>query len=62
MITEQEERVIVLIQNALRIGANYHECHFNEEMAINDVLVTSEVALHPEAVEQLVEWLKNSEL
>ena len=62
MITEQEERVIILIKNALRIGASYHECHFNEEMAINDVLTTSEVALHPEAVEQLVEWLKNSEL
>ncbi len=62
MITEQEERVIILIKNALRVGANYYECHFNEEMAINDVLVTSEVALHPEAIDELVEWLKQSEL
>lgn len=62
MITEQEERVIILIENALRIGANYHECLFDEEVAINDVLTTSEVTLHPEAVDKLVEWLKNSEL
>ena len=62
MITEQEQRVIILIENALRIGAVYHECHFDEEVAIKDVLTTSEVALHPEAVEQLVKWLKESEL
>lgn len=62
MITEQEERVIILIKNALRIGAVYHECHFDEEVAIKDVLTTSEVALHPEAINELVEWLKQSEL
>lgn len=62
MLTEQEERVIILIENALRVGAVYHECHFDEEVAIKDVLTTSEVVLHPEAVEQLVEWLKESEL
>ena len=62
MLTPQEERVIILIKNALKVGANYHECHFNEEVAIKDVLITSEVALHPEAIEQLVKWLKESEL
>lgn len=62
MITEQEERVIILIKNALRIGAHYHECHFDEELAIKDVLATSEVALHPEAINELVKWLTESEL
>ena len=59
MITEQEQRVIILVKNALRVGVVYHECHFDEEVAIKDVLTTSEVALHPEAVKQLVEWLKH---
>lgn len=62
MITEQEERVIILIKNALFIGGKYHVCHFDEEIAIKDVLTKSKVTLHPEAVEQLVEWLKQSEL
>lgn len=62
MIIEQEKRVIILIKNALRVGAVYHENHFDEEVAINDVLTTSEVALSPEGIEELVEWLKESEL
>lgn len=62
MLTEQEERVITLIKNALRVGAEYHECHFDEEMAIKNVLTTSEVALHSEATNELIEWLKQSEL
>lgn len=62
MITEQEQRVIILIKNALKVGAVYHECHFDEEVAIKNVLTTSKVALHSEAVEKLVEWLKQSEL
>lgn len=62
MLTPQEERVIILIKNALRVGAVYHECHFDEEVAIKAVLTTSEVALHPEARSILVEWLKQSEL
>lgn len=62
MITEQEERVIILIENALKIGAAYHENYFDEEVVIKNLLTTSEVALHPEAINELVEWLKQSEL
>ena len=62
MISELEQRVIILIQNALRVGAVYHECHFDEEVAIKDLLTTSKVALRPEAVDELIKWLKDSDL
>lgn len=62
MLTPQEERVIILVKKAMEVAVSFHEYHFTAETAINDILKESEVALHPEAVEQLVEWLKRSDL
>ena len=62
MITELEERIMILIQAAMEVGAKYHECRFSEQIAIDEVLRKSEVTLHQEAIEKLVEWLKSSEL
>ena len=62
MITEQEERVIILLKNTIIAGVNYHEGNYSAREAIEELLQKSEVVLHPEAIEKLIEWLKQSEL
>lgn len=62
MITELEKQVIRLVKNTIVAGINYHEGSYSAKEAIEELLQKSEVALHTEAIDKLVEWLKQSKL
>ena len=62
MITALEERVVKLLKVTIEKAIAYNESYYPEECLIKDILADSEVALHPEAIEELVEWLKESRL
>lgn len=59
MITELEQQVIRLIENTIIVAIIYHEGNYTQQEAITEILQRSEVTLHQEAVEQLVEFLKD---
>ena len=62
MLTLQEERVMKLLKVTIEKAIAYNESYYPEECLIKDILADSEVALHPEAINELVEWLKQSKL
>lgn len=62
MLTPQEERVIILLKSTIEKVIAYTESYYPEECLIKDILADSEVALHQEAIDELVEWLKQLKL
>lgn len=58
MITELEERVMKLLKAAITIAITYDEFRPSEEEMVTKILNVSEVALHQEAIDELVVWLK----
>lgn len=62
MINELEEQVIKLVRNTIISSIDYHNGLFSAKKTIEDILHKSEVALHQEAIDELVEWLKQSKL
>lgn len=62
MITELEEQVMRLVKNAMIAAINYHKGSNSAEEVITELLQNSEVALHQEAINVLVQWVKESAL
>lgn len=59
MINELEEQVIRLVENTIIVAISYHEGNYTQQEAVEEILQRSEVKLHKEAIEQLVEFLKD---
>ena len=59
MINELEEQVIRLVKNTIIVAISYHEGNYTQQQAIEEILQRSEIKLHQEAIEQLVEFLKD---
>lgn len=62
MINELEEQVIRLVKNTIVVAINCHEGNYTLQEAVKEILQRSEVKLHEEAINELVEWLKQSKL
>ena len=59
MINELEEQVIRLVENTIIVAISYHEGNYTQQEAVEEILQRSEVKLHEEAINELVEFLKD---